>query len=114
MRHSDSDGPVECGAIGQHGIVSGSTGGAEYNDQYRVSALGAIFREGKFANNKIDHSDAATYWALMGDWGVSLEDIKPDGSNDPEVERANEAAFRRRSKDIMAELLKRAKQAAGK
>lgn len=104
----------ECGAIGQHGIVSGSSKGMEYFDAFRSSRLGSIFVEGKFAHNTVDHSDAATYWVLLGNWGVSLDDIMSNGTNFPEVEKANEERFRAWSPRIHNELLRRSKIAAGK
>ncbi|MGK0185941.1 MAG: hypothetical protein ACI9R3_001724 [Verrucomicrobiales bacterium] len=102
----------ECGAIGQHGIVSGSPEGNAYFDQFKVSPLGKLFAEGKFARNRVDHSDSATYWTLLGTWGVSLEDILPNGSNPPEIENTNETAFRNASPRIHKELLRRAKAAS--
>ena len=103
---------VECGAIGQAGIVSGSPKGEAYYNQFKTSNLGRIFAEGKFAYNCIDHSDAATYWVLLGDWGVSLNDITSNGTNFPEVELANEQAFKAWSKRIHDELLRRSFAAA--
>ena len=102
----------ECGAIGQHGIVSGSPKGHTYFDQFKVSRLGEIFVTGKFAYNGVDHSDSATYWALLGTYGVSLEEILPDGSNPAAVEKRNEASFRAASRSIHNELLRRARAAA--
>jgi hypothetical protein len=102
----------ECGAIGQHGIVSGSPKGKDYFDQFRVSRLGTIFVDGKFAYNSVDHSDAATYWTLLGEWGVSLDDIANNGTNDPAIEKANEAKFEAWSRRIHDELLRRARAAA--
>jgi len=101
----------ECGAIGQHGIVSGSPKGAEYFDQFKVSPLGKIFAEGKFVHNSVDHSDAATYWTLLGTWGVSLKDIAPNGTNSPKIEGANEEKFQVNAKRIHDELLRRARAA---
>jgi hypothetical protein len=103
----------ECGAIGQHGIVSGSPKGAEYFNQFKVSPLGKIFAEGKFVQNSVDHSDSATYWTLLGNWGVSLKDLASNGTNSAEVERANEKKFQANSKRIHDELLRRARAAAG-
>lgn len=97
----------ECGAIGQHGIVSGSPKGKEYFDLFRVSELGKIFMEGKFVFESVDHSDAATYWSLLGDWGVSLSDIRSNGTNFPEVEKANSEKFESWSERIHDELLRR-------
>lgn len=99
----------ECGAIGQHGIVSGSQKGEVYFNQFKTSAIGKIFAEGKFAHNCVDHSDAATYWALLGNWGISLNDIKSNGTNTPEIEKANEEKFTAWSHKIHNELLRRSK-----
>ncbi len=103
----------ECGAIGQHGIVSGSPKGAEYWDQFKVSKLGKIFAEGKYVHNSVDDSDCATYWTLLGDWGVGLSDISSNGTNKPSVEKANEDCYKEWALMIRAELLRRAKIAAG-
>lgn len=97
----------ECGAIGQHGIVSGGPHGDNYFNQFKASKLGKIFAEGKYVRGRVDHSDAATYWTLLGDWGVSMADIKADGTNDPLVERANEQKFKAWSGKIHDELLRR-------
>jgi hypothetical protein len=101
----------ELGAIGQHGIVSGAQKGAEFYNQYKSSALGKIFAEGKFAHNGVDDSDSATYWTLLGNWGVSLNDVSPNGTNSAEIERANEKKFFDSSKSIREELLRRSKAA---
>ena len=104
----------ECSAIGQHGIVSGSPKGREYFDQFRNSRLGTLFVEGKYVYDCVDHSDSATYWVLLGNWGVSLNDINSNGTNPPEVEQANEEQFRFWSKRIHDELLNRSNAAAGR
>lgn len=102
----------ECGAIGQHGIVGGAPKGQAYYDQFRVSGLGKIFATGKFVRGIVDHSDSATYWTLLGDWGVSLADIDPKASNPTSTEQANERKFRDNSRRIHDELLRRARAAA--
>jgi len=99
----------ECGAIGQHGIVGGAPKGSEYYDQFKTSQLGTLFAEGKFTRGKVDHSDSATYWVLLGKWGVSLKDLKPDGSNTAKREKRNEDKFREASQRIHDELLRRSK-----
>jgi hypothetical protein len=101
----------ECGAIGQHGIVSGSPKGKKYFDQFRTSQLGTLFVEGKFVHDCVDHSDSASYWVLLGDYGVSLKDIAADGTNNAEIETVNESKFAANSKKIHDELLHRAKLA---
>jgi hypothetical protein len=103
----------ELGAIGQHGIVSGCQIGSEYYNQFKTSALGKIYAEGKFVHNGVDDSDGATYWTLPGKWGVSLKDVPSNGTNSPEIEKANEVKFFEQSKTIHDELLRRAKLAAG-
>jgi hypothetical protein len=103
----------ECAAIGQAGIVSGSPKGAATYKEFKRSRLGRIFAEGKFVYNSVDHSDAATYWVLLGNWGVSLNDITSNGTNYVEVEQANEAAFKFWSPRIHEELLRRSNAAAG-
>ncbi|TWU29075.1 nucleoside hydrolase-like domain-containing protein [Novipirellula artificiosorum] len=97
----------ECGAIGQHGIVSGGPKGRDYFEQFRTSRLGEIFVDGKFVYNGVDHSDSATYWALLGTYGVGLKDIRPDGMNTAKIEAANEKKFRGQSQRIHDELLRR-------
>jgi hypothetical protein len=102
----------ECGAIGQHGIVSGAPRGKEYYDQFRSSHLGKVFVEGKYVREGVDHSDSATYWTLLCNWGVSLKDIADDGTNSVEVEQHNEIKFRENSAQIHEELLRRSRAAA--
>ncbi|MEZ4905343.1 MAG: DUF1593 domain-containing protein [Spirosomataceae bacterium] len=102
----------ETGAIGQHGIVSGSPKGEFYYNQFKKSQLGEIFAEGKFAHNCVDHSDAATYWTLLGKWGINLKDLNSNGTSTPEIEKTNEEVFTQWSYRIHDELLRRAKIAA--
>lgn len=101
----------ELGAIGQHGIVNGCQLGDVYYNQFKVSALGKIFVEGKYVQNGVDDSDAATYWTLLGKWGVSLNDVPSNGTNSAEIEKANEKKFFDNSKSIREELLRRIKTA---
>lgn len=101
----------ECGAIGQHGIVEGSQKGEEYYNQFKKSAIGKIYAEGKYMSWKktVDDSDCATYWVLLGNWGVSLDDIASNGTNPPDAEKKNEESFYKNSKNIRNELLRRVK-----
>lgn len=103
----------ECAAIGQAGIVEGSPRGAAYYEPFKVSALGTIYETGKFPKwmKTVDDSDSATYWVLLGDWGVRLDDIASNGTNTPAVEKANEEAFFAASPRMRAELLRRAQAA---
>lgn len=103
----------ECGGIGQYGIVEAGQRGKKYFDQFYESNLGKIFRDGKFNKNRVDDSDCATYWALLGNYGVSLNNIADNGLNYPEVEKRNEAAFALHAKDTRDELLRRSNAAAG-
>ncbi|NIJ44875.1 hypothetical protein FHR24_001314 [Wenyingzhuangia heitensis] len=116
MKQRALDGTIkfyECGGIGQYGIVEPAQKGKAYYDLFKSSELGKIFAEGKFKKNRVDDSDSATYWALLGNYGVSLNDIASNGTNYPEVEKKNELAFAKRAKDIRNELLRRSKAASG-
>ncbi len=99
----------ECGAIGQAGIVSGGPKGHDYFDQFKTSQLGTIFVEGKYVQNGVDHSDSATYWVLLGTYGVSLNDIPSNGANSAAIEQANETKFRTNARRIHDELLSRSR-----
>ncbi len=96
----------ECGAIGQHGAVSGSPKGEEHYLQFHKSELGKIFATGKFVFKCVDFSDAATYIVLAGEWGVTLDDINPDGTNPAEKELANEKALKQNAHKLNSELLR--------
>lgn len=102
----------ECGAIGQAGIVSASPKGAAYFAPFKASRLGRAFAEGKYVHNSVDHSDSATYWVLLGGWGVGLDDLPSDGTNPPANERRNEERFRAASPRLHEELLRRSQAAA--
>jgi hypothetical protein len=102
----------ECGAIGQTGIVSGAPKGKDYYDQYRTSRLGTAFVEGKYVYNCVDHSDSATFWVLLEDYGVTLKQIANNGTNSAEVEAINRDAFSEHSKKIHDELLRRSRAAS--
>lgn len=115
LKNMASEGHIkyyECGAIGQHGIVTGSPKGEAYWDQFKVSKLGKIFAEGKYVHNSVDDSDCATYWVLLEKWGVGMDDIASDGSNDPLVEKSNCEKFKAKAPAIRNELLERAMTAA--
>jgi len=103
----------ECGGIGQYGIVEEAQKGKAYYDLFYESKLGTIFREGKFTKDRVDDSDCATYWVLLGNYGVSLNDLADNGLNFPEVEMRNEKAFALHAKDMRNELLRRSDAAAG-
>lgn len=103
----------ECGAIGQFGVVNNGQMGSAYYDQFYKSKLGTLFRDGKFAKQRVDDSDCASYWTLLGNYGVSLNDISNNGTNYPEVEQQNEKAFAINAKRMRDELLRRSNAAAG-
>jgi hypothetical protein len=88
--------------------------GEEYLNQFKKSNLGKIFAEGKFAHNSVDYSDSGSYWALLGDWGVSLNDISSNVTNLLEREQRNEDQFKLYSKSIHNELLRRSNEAVAK
>ncbi len=102
----------ELGAIGQHGIVSGAPSGKVFYDQFETSELGKIFINGKFVNNKVDHSDSATYWVLLGEYGVGLPEILSNGKNNLALEKRNELNFKQHSYKIHEILLERSLAAA--
>ncbi|WP_158293176.1 family 43 glycosylhydrolase [Tamlana fucoidanivorans] len=117
MKNKAKNGNIEfyeCGGIGQYGLVEGGPKGKEYYSLFKDSNLGKIFAEGKFTKNRVDDSDAATYWALLGNYGVSLKDIASNGVNFPEVEERNEKAFALHAKQMRDELLRRSNAAAGR
>ncbi|QBG46992.1 hypothetical protein EGM51_06135 [Verrucomicrobia bacterium S94] len=105
----------ECAAIGQAGIVEGSPRGAAFYDQFKASHLGRVYRHGKYAPwlKTVDDSDSATFWVLLGTYGVTLNDIAADGTNSPDTEKRNEAAFFKAAPEMRKELLRRSNAAAG-
>ena len=103
----------ECGGIGQYGIVEAGQKGKSYYDLFYESQLGTVFRNGKFNKNRVDDSDSATYWALLGNYGVSLNDMADNGLNFPEIEQNNQNAFALHAKDMRNELLRRSNAASG-
>lgn len=105
----------ECGAIGQYGVVEGAPRGREYYDQFTSSHIGEIFATGNFLSWKgfVDGSDCASFLVLLGNWGVSLNDINSNGTNPQEIELANEKKFFDNSPKIHDELLRRSRVAAG-
>lgn len=116
MKKMARDGKIEfyeCGGIGQYGIVEAAPKGKAYYDLFLESQLGTIFRNGKFVKNRVDDSDCATYWVLLGNYGVSLRDIASNGLNTPETEQRNEQAFARHARFMRDELLRRSNAAAG-
>lgn len=97
----------ELGAIGQHGIVSGSPSGPEFYNRFNKCNLGSIFASGKYAFDKVDDSDCATYYVLLGKWGLMLENVPANGSNTRELELKNEEIMKNSASEIRLELLKR-------
>jgi hypothetical protein len=76
--------------------------------------LGKLFVEGKYVNESVDHSDSATYWVLLSNWGVSLNDITNNGTNNINTEKNNQLKFKNSSLEIHNELLRRSKAATNK
>ncbi|GJM62443.1 family 43 glycosylhydrolase [Persicobacter diffluens] len=103
----------ECGGIGQAGIVEGSTKHKTFYDQFEESHLGEIYRHGKFIGGHVDDSDDATYWVLLGNYGVGLSDLANNGLNLAKVENRNEQAFAKNADFMREELLRRSDAAAG-
>lgn len=105
----------ECAAIGEAGLVKGGHKGMEYYNLFKKSRIGKIYVEGKYMpyNGLVDGSDAATFWVMLGNWGVSLHDINNNGTSTPEIEERNEKAFFENAKAMQDEMLRRAMTVGG-
>lgn len=103
----------ECGCIGQEGIVENAKFGDAYYNQFKISALGKVFAEGKLTQGRVDDSDAATFWVLLGNWGVSLNNVASNGINMPQIEKRNIESFAKAAPAIRNEIFRRVKCAAG-
>jgi hypothetical protein len=102
---------VDLGSIGQEGIVSGYGGwfsgglNGTRAKQFRKSKLGDLLIKSKFVFGKPDGSDCATYYALLGTYGVKLSDFNSNGVLTEADENAGWAAFRGTAHDMLDELL---------
>ena len=56
---------------------------------FLIPTVGTIFVTGKPIPQGVDDSDSATYYVLLGKWGVTLDDLQSDGTNAPDREKAN-------------------------
>lgn len=101
----------DLGSIGQTGIVSGSPSGYNWS-AFRSSSLGEIYVDTKFAYGKPDGSDAATFYALMGDYGVTLASLNDDGTLSKAIEERSRDLFRDHTRALLDDLLERSAVAA--
>lgn len=109
---------VECGNIGQHGIVTGygkyfnGVNGSVYNN-FKKSALGELFVKSKFVFGKPDGSDCATFYAVLGNYGVKLSNFNDNGQLTKSHEDSARNSFKNKAQDMLAELETIAEVAAG-
>ncbi len=105
----------ECGAIGQAGLVEGGHRDKDYYEKFKTSQLGKLYAEGKYIPKGpyVDNSDAATFWVLSNDWGVTLEDLNADGSMTAEQEKRNEQIFHQEAPFMQDEMLSRVHAISG-
>lgn len=102
---------VDVASVGQTGIVNGSNGyfsggidGSTYN-KFKKSALGELFVKSKFAYGKPDGSDCATFYALLGNYGVKLEDFNDNGQTTASQESTAKQNFKNKTHGLLDELM---------
>ncbi len=110
---------TDLGAIGQRGIVNGSEAffpekfsGPSAN-RFKESELGKLFIQAKFRNGKPDGSDAATFYAILGTFGVQLSDFNDNGVLTASSESEANQTFYDNAADILEDLLQIIEVAAG-
>lgn len=103
---------IQMGSVGQTGIVEGSKGYSRLNE-FSNSRLGQILMSAKFYSQKLDQSDASTYWLLAEDIGFSLDDYPHNGALSEDIELRNLAKFKALAPKIMDDLLTRSNAASG-
>ncbi len=103
---------VDLGSVGQGGIVSGYgkwfAGGlnGDRAKQFRKSKLGDLMIISKFTQyGHPDGSDCATFYAILGSYGVKLSDYNSNGVLTEEDERAGVKAFAAKAEGMLDELL---------
>lgn len=103
---------IQLGCVGQSGIVDGS---ANYSriEEFRNNRLGQIFLSAKYGKNRVDQSDAATFWMLAEDLGFRLDDYPHDGTLSKEIEERNIEKFQALAPKAMDSLLERANASKG-
>lgn len=102
----------ECGAIGYHGLVKDKTLEAKALEQLSGSKLGKILIDSRHDDGTLDLSASATYWMLLGEYGITLNHANPDGTLTAENERRNQRLLRENSQRIWELIISRAKAAA--
>lgn len=103
---------IDLGAIGQDGIVAGSIPyfapqGFQHPKvkEFMKSKLGKLFITSNFVYNRPDGSDAATFYTLLGTYGVKLSDFNDNGQLTKEHEEKGIATFQSQTRYMLDELL---------
>ncbi|PWJ35028.1 nucleoside hydrolase-like domain-containing protein [Sediminitomix flava] len=103
---------VDVGSVGQGGIVGGSRPffgkkgiQGEHAQAFLTSEMGKLFIESNFMYNRPDGSDCATFYTILGDYGLTLNDFYTNGVITEEQERYAETAFKNNANKMMQELL---------
>ena len=110
---------VDCGSSGQGGIVNGSgtffTGGITGANatQLKKSKLGALAVKSKFVYGKIDGSDCASYYTVLGTYGVSLSSFANNGATTQVQEQNAIDTYKNTATDIWNDLLAASNAAIG-
>lgn len=102
---------TDCASVGQTGIVNGynnyfnGVDGSVYKN-FEKSRLGALFMKSKFVYGKPDGSDCATFYTILGEYGVGLDDYNDNGQTTREQEAAAKNTYRSRAHDMLDELMR--------
>ena len=110
---------VDLASVGQTGIVNGYNNyfnggidGSTYR-QFQKSRLGDLFVKSKFAYGKPDGSDCATFYAVLGNYGVTLSDYNNNGQTTASQESSAMNKFKSRGHDMLDELMNISNIASG-
>ena len=102
---------VDAASSGQDGIVNGSStffnGGITGANatQLKKSKLGALAVKSKFVYGKIDGSDCASFYTVLGTYGVTLNSFAKNGATTQAQEQAAIDAYRSSATTIWNDLL---------
>lgn len=110
---------VDVASVGQTGIVNGSGGyfsggidGSTYK-QFEKSRLGELFVKSKFSSGKPDGSDCGSFYAVLGEYGVTLASYSDNGQTTAAQESNAKNKFSSRAHDMLDELLNISNIASG-
>ncbi len=103
---------VDVGAIGQDGIVEGSVPyfapqGYRHPKAalFKKSMMGEMFISSNFTQNRPDGSDIASIYAILGTYGLSLNDFNNNGQITKQQEQHGRDVFRKQAPYMLDELL---------